>query len=191
MITKYTAPGEVYQIARTMVLMVITTKKHNITWGLPVDSGFTYMTAEVVFDLIIWTQQSNVPIYKDYVLLMSKEENKQDITIALQQKYYNVILNGIEVFKVNGSDNNLAGPNPELLLAPPPLELFNPTSGKSKTKRRVLVVEIAESSLKNCSRSYAINRIKKIKHTHKNTRIYVIQSFDDLRPRAQQQKKIH
>ncbi|XP_017975355.1 PREDICTED: receptor-like protein kinase FERONIA [Theobroma cacao] len=171
MIPKYTAPEEVYQTARTMGPNGDYNRKHNITWGLPVDSGFRYMvrlhfcefqdvissagirqfeifinnqTAEAFFDVIIWTQQSNVPIYKDYVLLMSKkEENKQDITIALHPrvaKKYDVILNGIEVFKVNGSDGNVAGPNPELLLAPPPPESFNYTSGKSKTKRRVLIV---------------------------------------------------
>ncbi|WRX20643.1 hypothetical protein QQP08_013130 [Theobroma cacao] len=129
MIPKYTALEEVYQTARTMGPDGDYNKKTQHNMGIA--RGFRI-------------HQSNVPSYKDYVLLMSKEENKQDITIALHPKYYNVILNGIEVFKVNGSDGNLAGPNPEPLLASPPPESFNPTSGKSKMKRRVLVVEITE-----------------------------------------------
>ncbi|EOY03717.1 Uncharacterized protein TCM_018831 [Theobroma cacao] len=127
MIPKYTAPEEVYQTARTMGPDGDYNKKTQHNMGIA--RGFR-----------IHVYASNVPSYKDYVLLMSKEENKQDITIALHPKYYNVILNGIEVFKVNGSDGNLARPNPEPLLAPPPPESFNPTSGKSKTKRRVVLL---------------------------------------------------
>ncbi|XWS30903.1 hypothetical protein CRYUN_Cryun23aG0031300 [Craigia yunnanensis] len=171
-IRNYTAPEEVYQTARTMGPYLTYNKKHNLTWRLPaVNSEFNYMvrlhfcephslidspgdrqfevfinsqTAEPRADVIMWTEHSNVAIYKDYVLLKSKKgkENKQDITIDLHPKmakYYDVILNGIEVFKVNNSDGNLAGPNPELSMAAPPPGSPNSTGGKSKIKHRVLI----------------------------------------------------
>ncbi|XP_022727776.1 receptor-like protein kinase FERONIA [Durio zibethinus] len=102
-------------------------------------------TAEAIFDVIMWTDHAKVPYYKDYVLLILKNgnQNKQHITIDLHPRvaiYYDVILNGIEVFKMNNSDGNLAGPNPEHLIAPPPphIESSNSAGGKSKMKRRVL-----------------------------------------------------
>ena len=89
------------------------------------------------------TARSKVPIYKDYVALISKKgnENKQNLTIDLHPmaKYFDVMLKGIEVFKLNNSAGNLAGPNPELAVAPAPPESSNSTGGKSKTKRRVLI----------------------------------------------------
>ncbi|XWS36829.1 hypothetical protein CRYUN_Cryun20dG0119200 [Craigia yunnanensis] len=172
---RYTAPEEVYRTARTMGPNSTYNEKHNLTWRLPVDSEFFYMvrlhfcefqdpidapgerqfevfinsqTAELVADVIMWTGNGKVPVYKDYVLSISKKgkENKQYITLDLHPKvaiYSNVILNGIEVFKVNNTDGNLAGPNPELLVAsPPPPESSNSAGGKSKTMRRVLIAGI-------------------------------------------------
>ncbi|XVE72329.1 hypothetical protein DITRI_Ditri11bG0030900 [Diplodiscus trichospermus] len=170
-IPRYTAPEEVYRTARVMGPNLTYNKKHNLTWRLPVDSEFKYMvrlhfcefqdyidlaaermfevfinsqTAEPVADVIAWTDHSKVPIYKDYVLQISKNgnENKQDITIDLHPrmaKYYDVILNGIEVFKLNNSNGNLGGSNPELPMAPPPPGSSNFTVGKSKMKRRLLI----------------------------------------------------
>ncbi|XP_022759137.1 receptor-like protein kinase FERONIA [Durio zibethinus] len=169
-IPRYTAPEEVYRTARTLGRNRTYNEKHNLTWRLPVDSGFKYLVrlhfcepqevldspgykqfriflngqmAEALFDVIIWSAHSNVPIYKDYVLLISKKkgkENKQDhITIDLPPvvaKYYDVILNGIEVFKLNNSDGNLAGSNPELLVVAP----SNSTEEKSKMKHRMVIV---------------------------------------------------
>ncbi|OMO60766.1 hypothetical protein CCACVL1_23891 [Corchorus capsularis] len=42
-IPSYTAPEEVYRTARSMGPNHTYNKLHNLTWGLPVDSGFTYM----------------------------------------------------------------------------------------------------------------------------------------------------
>ncbi|XVE78537.1 hypothetical protein DITRI_Ditri13aG0153200 [Diplodiscus trichospermus] len=169
---RYAAPEEIYRTARTMGPNRTYNEKHNLTWRLPVDSDFKYMVrlhfceiqdlidapgkrqfeifinselAEPVADVIMWTDHSKVPYYKDYVLLISKKgrENKQNITIDLHPRdafYYDVILNGIEVFKVNNTDGNLAGPNPELLVPPPPPpQSSNSAGGKSKMKRRVLI----------------------------------------------------
>ncbi|XVE78534.1 hypothetical protein DITRI_Ditri13aG0152900 [Diplodiscus trichospermus] len=171
---RYTAPEEVYQTARTMGPNRAYNKKHNLTWRLQVDSEFKYYMvrlhfceiqddlidapgkrqfqifintelAEPLADVIMWTGQSKVPYYKDYVLLISKKgrENTQYITIDLHPRdavYYDVILNGIEVFKMNNTDGNLGGPNPEIRVAPPPPpQSSNSVGGKSKMKRRVLI----------------------------------------------------
>ncbi|XVF71234.1 hypothetical protein PTKIN_Ptkin12aG0019900 [Pterospermum kingtungense] len=168
-IPEYTAPMEVYWTARTMGL----NEKHNLSWRLPVDSGFKYMLrlhfcepqepinssgeiefvvfinanmADPLVDVIMWTNHSKTPFYKDYVLLSSKkgkENSHQDITIDLhpvRAEYDAVILNGIEVFKLNNSDGNLAGSNPELPVAPhPDLEPRKPPIGKSGNIRTVII----------------------------------------------------
>ena len=170
-IPRYTAPEEVYRTARTMGPNITYNEKHNLLVDSefiymvrlhfcepqdPIDAPgerqfevfINSQTAEPVADVIMWTDHGKVPFYKDYVLLISKKgkENRQYITIDLHPRvtiYYDVILNGIEVFKVNKTDGNLAGPNPELLVAsPPPPESSNSAGGKSKKKRRMLIAGI-------------------------------------------------
>ncbi|XVF71236.1 hypothetical protein PTKIN_Ptkin12aG0020100 [Pterospermum kingtungense] len=141
-IPNYTAPEIVYRTARIMGYNLVYNQLHNLTWRLPVDSGFMYMvrlhfceprelvdspgqrlfkvflngqTAESLADVIMWAGHGNVPVYKDYgLLLLPGKESKQGITIDLhpvKAKFCDVILNGIEVFKLNNSDGNLAGIN--------------------------------------------------------------------------------
>ncbi|XVF71233.1 hypothetical protein PTKIN_Ptkin12aG0019800 [Pterospermum kingtungense] len=168
-IQNYTAPKEVYWTARTMGPNLTYNERHNLTWRLSVDSGFRYLVrlhfcepfdlinepaerqfmifinsqvAEKFADVILWADNSRVPVYKDYVLWSS---NNGNITIDLHPrggKYFDVILNGIEVFKLNNSDGNLAGPNPDLPVAPSPPESSNSTGGKSKMKHRLLIAGV-------------------------------------------------
>ncbi|OMO50604.1 hypothetical protein COLO4_37980 [Corchorus olitorius] len=165
----YVAPVEVYQTARTMGPNLTYNKQHNLTWVLPVDSGFMYMVrlhfcemqdlinkpsrrrftvfinsqvAEPVADVIRWTEHSNVPTYKDYVL--RQENNKPNLTIDLHPTdnnalYFDVILNGIEVFKLSNFDGNLAGLNPQVSPVSPPAESPN---GKSKEKQRMVITGV-------------------------------------------------
>ncbi|XVF71238.1 hypothetical protein PTKIN_Ptkin12aG0020300 [Pterospermum kingtungense] len=85
---------------------------------------------------IIWAEDNNVSVYKDYLFMSKKgDENKQNLTINLHPKsakYFDVILNGIEVFKLNSSNGNLAGPNPQP-------ESSNSIGGKSKKKQKLLI----------------------------------------------------
>ncbi|GMJ16115.1 FERONIA [Hibiscus trionum] len=167
MIPRYTAPEKVYRTARIMGPNSTYNMRHNLSWSLPVDSGFRYMVrlhfcepqdpvnspgdrqfevfinsqiAEPLADVISWTRYGKVPIYKDYVVLASRmgKENMQNMTLDLHPMvavYVDVILNGIEVFKLSNSDGNLGGENPELLVAPAPSsssDSSNSRGGRSK-----------------------------------------------------------
>nr|XP_043617198.1 receptor-like protein kinase FERONIA [Erigeron canadensis] len=106
----YTAPETVYQTQRSMGKLA---EGYNLTWILPVDSGFYYMlrlhfcniipqytkpgqviftifinnhTAEEEADLFSWTQGSGYPFFKDYVVFVNQMDgrpSKQDLWLAL------------------------------------------------------------------------------------------------------------
>ncbi|KAJ9547780.1 hypothetical protein OSB04_020323 [Centaurea solstitialis] len=75
-------------------------------------------TAETEADVIAWTSKSKVPFYKDYVVFLPRGSPRQDLWLALhpntalKPNYYDAILNGVEIFKINTSDGNLAGSLP-------------------------------------------------------------------------------
>ncbi|XP_027351016.1 receptor-like protein kinase ANXUR1 [Abrus precatorius] len=80
-------------------------------------------TAQVEADVIGWTGGKGVPTYKDYVVYVQGGEGDQHLWLALhpapetKPEYYDAILNGVEIFKLN--DRDLSAPNPtpsELLL---------------------------------------------------------------------------
>lgn len=80
-------------------------------------------TAEIEVDVMYQSGGSEIPIFRDYVVRVPPHPGrpaKQDIWLALfpnmagKPQYADAILNGLEIFKMNGSDGNLAGPNPEL-----------------------------------------------------------------------------
>ncbi|PPS12361.1 hypothetical protein GOBAR_AA08280 [Gossypium barbadense] len=166
MIPRYTAPEMVYRTARTMGPSLAYNEKHNLSWRLPVGSGFKYMvrlhfcepqdlinspgdrtfkvfinsqTAEENADVIMWTGHARVPIFKDYVMFVSKEYITIDLHPIHHLKYYDVILNGIEVFKLSNSDGNLGEPNPELRVAPPPPSDSSNSAGAKSKKRSLLI----------------------------------------------------
>ncbi|XP_076912230.1 receptor-like protein kinase FERONIA [Bidens hawaiensis] len=106
----YTAPEEVYQTQRSMGVL---SDKYNLTWILPVDSGFYYMlrlhfcniipqytkasqvifrifinnqTAEQEADVFYWTKGSGYPVFKDYIVFVNDPDgtrSKQDLWLAL------------------------------------------------------------------------------------------------------------
>ncbi|CAH8315631.1 unnamed protein product [Eruca vesicaria subsp. sativa] len=75
-------------------------------------------TAELEADVAGWTGGNGIPRPKDYVVNPPYGKGQQDLWLALhpytreKPEYYDAILNGVEIFKMNGSDGNLAGPNP-------------------------------------------------------------------------------
>ncbi|KAJ9683088.1 hypothetical protein PVL29_018893 [Vitis rotundifolia] len=111
-IPNYTAPLDVYRTARTMGNNKTENMGYNLTWFLPVDSGFSYLlrlhfcefqpeiqeqhdrefaiiianqTAENHADVITWSGGNGVPIYKDYGVMMPSQgsNKKQKLYIQL------------------------------------------------------------------------------------------------------------
>ncbi|KAK1284213.1 Receptor-like protein kinase FERONIA [Acorus calamus] len=84
------------------------------------------MTAVQGFDVIAYTNQAGlgVPIYLDFIVLFpnTSASPQQDLWVALHPDisskpvYYDAELNGLEIFKLNDSTGNLAGPNPSVKL---------------------------------------------------------------------------
>uniref|UniRef100_A0A5B7A1Z7 non-specific serine/threonine protein kinase n=1 Tax=Davidia involucrata TaxID=16924 RepID=A0A5B7A1Z7_DAVIN len=171
----YVAPVDVYATARSMGPDQHINQNYNLTWIFAVDSGFSYLvrlhfcevlqsitrvnqrvfdiflnnqTAMSGADVIAWAQHNEVPVYKDYVVLVPNGAPQQDIWLALhpdivsKPSYYDAILNGVEIFKISDSFGNLAGPNP---VPPPKQEVIDPslvrppsTSGQSKNQKAII-----------------------------------------------------
>lgn len=151
MIPNYTAPTEIYQTARSMGMNASLNRRVNLTWEFFVDSGFTYMVrlhfceldpnikgpgdraffiyiaeqlADDHADVMRWTKQWGIPIYKDYVVSMVGNTKKAKLLLQMHPIHSNTIysdafLNGLEIFKISDPSDNLAGPNPDPLPTPP------------------------------------------------------------------------
>ncbi|XP_058075444.1 receptor-like protein kinase FERONIA [Magnolia sinica] len=78
------------------------------------------LTAETEADVFVWGGQTNgVPVYRDYAITIPSGPTL-DLWVALTpnvligSEYFDSILNGIEIFKLNDTTGNLGGPNPVL-----------------------------------------------------------------------------
>ncbi|KAF3593432.1 hypothetical protein DY000_02026486 [Brassica cretica] len=93
-------------------------------------------TAESEADVAGWTRGNGIPIHKDYVVNPPDGKGQQDLWLALhpntreKPQYYDAILNGVEIFKMNGSDGNLAGPNP--------IPVLRPSTSQSKSRTAIV-----------------------------------------------------
>ncbi|KAM0039822.1 putative protein kinase RLK-Pelle-CrRLK1L-1 family [Helianthus debilis subsp. tardiflorus] len=106
----YTAPESIYQTQRSMSKL---SEDYNLTWILPVDSGFFYMlrlhfcniipeytnhsqviftifinneTAEEAADLFNWTKGSGYPVFKDYEVFVNHPDGsrgKQNLWLSM------------------------------------------------------------------------------------------------------------
>ncbi|XP_061340393.1 receptor-like protein kinase ANXUR1 [Gastrolobium bilobum] len=74
-------------------------------------------TAQAQADVNGWTGGKGVPTYKDYVVYVQDGEGDEQLWLALhpapdtKPEFYDAILNGVEIFKLN--DTDLSGPNPQ------------------------------------------------------------------------------
>ncbi|KAI5340749.1 hypothetical protein L3X38_020023 [Prunus dulcis] len=103
--------------------------------------------AETTADIIEWSGGNGFPIYRDYLVSMQLPSStgtgskaKVNLTIALQANPHDwrtlisdAMLNGLEIFKLNNSEGNLAGPNPD----PPPMDPTNTTSSSGPEKPKL------------------------------------------------------
>lgn len=170
----YVAPVDVYKTARSMGPDPNINHNYNLSWYFEVDTGFYYLvrlhfceiapnmtlinqrvfqifinnqTAETDADVIAWAgEESDVPVYKDYVVFLPVGVPRQDLWLALhpntasRSNYYDAILNGVEIFKLSSTSASLAGSNP---LPLPRQEVIDPSigfsrSGKSNNKSKTI-----------------------------------------------------
>ncbi|KAL1816930.1 hypothetical protein DCAR_0521342 [Daucus carota subsp. sativus] len=94
-------------------------------------------TADGDADVVGWTTSNGVPIYKDFVVLVPAGPPQQDLWLALhpnlkaKSNYNDAILNGVEIFKINGTTGILAGPNP---IPAPEQERIDPSPRRSSSR---------------------------------------------------------
>lgn len=75
-------------------------------------------TAQKSADVIGWAGSRGVPVYKDFATYVSDGNGDDELWVALhpsvsmKPEYYDAILNGLEIFKLNDTNGNLAGSNP-------------------------------------------------------------------------------
>ncbi|GAB4856217.1 hypothetical protein Ancab_014143 [Ancistrocladus abbreviatus] len=76
-------------------------------------------TAASGFDVAGLTKGNGIPLIQDFVVqVLPGGDAQQDLWLALhpdpsnKPQYYDAILNGLEIFKLNDTTGNLAGPNP-------------------------------------------------------------------------------
>ncbi|KAK4282901.1 hypothetical protein QN277_014225 [Acacia crassicarpa] len=103
-------------------------------------------TAQAEADVIAWSGGKGTPTYKDYVVIVQDGQSNEQLWIALhpstktKPEYYDAILNGIEIFKIN--DTTLAGPNPQpsdmLMKSEQQSQTFNTTTKGRRTKTVLL-----------------------------------------------------
>lgn len=115
-------------------------------------------TAMQQADVIAWANEyslshsNGVPVHKDYVVFVPNGDPRQDLWLQLhpdptdKPQYYDAILNGVEIFKVNDTAGNLAGTNP---IPPPVQDIIDPSMarasnhGKSKNHTGIIVGAVA------------------------------------------------
>ncbi|KAL9381080.1 hypothetical protein Peur_026737 [Populus x canadensis] len=110
-------------------------------------------TAEYDADVIHMSGGNGIPVYKDYIVLVPPGgQSKQDLwlelhpNIELKPTYADAILNGLEIFKLNKTDGNLAGFNPEPTVAPPRAEQ-HPERRTGKRSSIITVIGIVGGSI--------------------------------------------
>ncbi|KAK1277405.1 Receptor-like protein kinase FERONIA [Acorus gramineus] len=161
------APADVYGTARSMGPDSRVNMNYNMTWLFQVDANFTYIvrlhfcelqlskinqrvfdiyinnqTAQESADVLAWSDARGVPVVKDYATYVPGDQLLVALhpSDATRPEYYDAILNGLELFKINDTSGNLAGPNPSpspMLLA---AEAREPEPGFRKSSRRAHVI---------------------------------------------------
>ena len=105
-------------------------------------------TVESQADVITWSGGNGRAMFKNYVVIWQNWSQRMDnLTVELHPNgdsrtaYSDVILNGLELFKLSDASHNLAGPNPEAITDPAPLEPGSrPTESRQKSRRPAIAI---------------------------------------------------
>ncbi|EOA18602.1 hypothetical protein CARUB_v10007175mg [Capsella rubella] len=111
-------------------------------------------TATLEMDVFRLSGGSWIPMYLDYhVIVGSGNGVRHDLRLDLHPlrsvnpKYYDAILNGVEILKMNDPNGNLAGPNPDPIVSPG----LNPNTrirkGNNKSNVLAIVLAVVGSSI--------------------------------------------
>ncbi|XP_057806091.1 receptor-like protein kinase FERONIA [Salvia miltiorrhiza] len=173
--SRLAAPPDVYLTARSMGPNSTLNLNYNLTWILDVDANFSYLvrlhfcdfffgkvnqmvflifinnqTVETDADVAAWAGGKGVPVYKDYEV---RQNGHNQLWLALhpnvesKPQYYDSILNGIEVFKLNDTKGNLAGPNPIPSLKKDMSQDATATKFPSRSRKKSRLIVILASLL--------------------------------------------
>ncbi|XP_048140249.1 receptor-like protein kinase FERONIA, partial [Rhodamnia argentea] len=165
-VPNYTAPDSVYTTARTMGMSLsydltwsvevdakfyylvrlhlckFQTEVVNMTPDWPFEIFINSQRVENGADVIGWSGKG-MPVYRDYAVYMDGGHNKTtNLSVALgalperYTLYFDAILNGLEIFKINNPGGNLAGLNPDLVpdnqpVLPPASKVSSSNHGKT------------------------------------------------------------
>ncbi|XP_062025406.1 receptor-like protein kinase FERONIA [Rosa rugosa] len=120
------------------------------------------LIAELYADIITWTTENGkgngIPIYRDYFVSMlnlrTQKKGFVNLSVALQANqddydthYFDAILNGLEIFKLNDTDGNLGGPIPELPNIPPKVTSESSRNSKKKSTPMLAILAGVVSAL--------------------------------------------
>ncbi|XP_028773767.1 receptor-like protein kinase FERONIA [Neltuma alba] len=106
---------------------------------------------EPLADVMIWAHKRLVPIHKDYAVSMPSDGRSKKLNLSIQLQphptarstYRDVLLNGIEIFKISDYNDNLAGPNPDPIQSPS-TPSYN--SSRNRNKGRVIFIIVVATS---------------------------------------------
>ncbi|KAL4652812.1 hypothetical protein ACB092_01G258500 [Castanea dentata] len=114
-------------------------------------------TAEPRADVMVWSRRrKGVPVYRDYVVSITGKEGGKKINLSIALHAYpddslttfnDIILNGIEVFKVSDYNGNLAGPNPDPLPLSPPTTVPQRQSTKLKKNNTATIIAVVSGGV--------------------------------------------
>ncbi|XP_010450843.1 PREDICTED: putative receptor-like protein kinase At5g39000 [Camelina sativa] len=110
--------------------------------------------ATLEMDVFRLSGGSWIPMYLDYnVIVGSGSGLRHDLRLDLHPlrsvnpKYYDAILNGVEILKLNDPNGNLAGPNPDPLVPPNSVTPQIPKGNNNKSNVLVIILAVVGSSI--------------------------------------------
>ncbi|KAK9924902.1 hypothetical protein M0R45_033244 [Rubus argutus] len=138
------------------------------------------LTAEENADIIRWSLGNGIPVFRDYVVYISGPKTKQKVNLYLVLqadpsgwawvKYNDAILNGLEIFKLNYSNGNLAGLNPDPpYMSQPIVKQKSPMH--SKNKSIPVIAAVVSTALVLCLLGFLVfRRERRVKDSTKSTK---------------------